>query len=111
MATAVQYEDGPGRGFNKNTAANTSALWGSDVLERPPWMADANCKGAATGLFFSERGQNAAVTEAKQVCLGCTVRNECLDYAIATHQVFGVWGGTTENERRRIRRKIAVAGA
>lgn len=45
------------------------------------------------------------VARAKAVCASCQVRQECLDFAIATTQVHGVWGGTTEEERRRLRRR------
>jgi WhiB family redox-sensing transcriptional regulator len=54
-------------------------------------------------LFFPERGQSC--TEAKAICAGCPVRTECLDFAIVSCEQFGIWGGTSERERRRIRRQ------
>lgn len=66
------------------------------------WMAEAECKGM-TSLFFTERGEDTA--NAKAVCMGCEVRIECLDYALAIGEKVGVWGGTSERERRTIRRQ------
>lgn len=66
------------------------------------WRRDANCLGVDPELFYPERG--ASTREAKEVCRGCAVRAECLDYAIAAGEKFGIWGGTSERERRRIRR-------
>jgi WhiB family redox-sensing transcriptional regulator len=44
------------------------------------------------------------ITEAKAICAGCTVRAQCLDYALDTNQEPGIWGGLTEDERRTLRR-------
>ncbi len=68
------------------------------------WQGQANCLGVDPDLFFPERG--ASTREAKGVCRGCVVREECLQFALATHQEFGVWGGTTEAERRTLRRRL-----
>lgn len=66
------------------------------------WHDRANCRGIDLNLFFTERGE--ATAPAKQVCAGCTVRAECLDHALSVPERFGVWGGLSERERRRIRR-------
>lgn len=66
-----------------------------------------NCKGVDPDLFFPERG--ASTREAKEVCRGCVVRDECLEYAITNGEKFGIWGGMSERERRRIRRQRALA--
>lgn len=66
------------------------------------WRAEANCRGVDPELFYPERG--ASVREAKAVCQGCLVRVECLEYAITKGEKFGIWGGMSERERRRIRR-------
>jgi WhiB family redox-sensing transcriptional regulator len=42
--------------------------------------------------------------EAKRICSGCEVRAECLEYALAHDERFGIWGGLSERERRRLRR-------
>lgn len=66
------------------------------------WQDRANCRGVDAGLFFPERG--ASTTEARAVCAGCVVRDECLEYALAHDIRFGLWGGRSERERRRMRR-------
>lgn len=63
-----------------------------------PWMADAACVDADPDLFFADHGRPA--TEAKQICGGCPVRVECLDFALAGRERFGIWGGLTEKQRR-----------
>ena len=60
-------------------------------------------------LFFPERG--ASTREAKEVCRGCVVREDCLEFAIANSEKFGIWGGMSERERRRVRRARVLAQA
>ena len=67
------------------------------------WQDFANCLGVDPDLFFPERG--ASTREAKEVCKGCVVREDCLEYALANGEKFGIWGGLSERERRRIRRQ------
>src|SRR5262252_6945613 len=71
------------------------------------WQERANCLGVDPDLFFPERG--ASTKEAKSVCGGCEVRMECLEYALRHGEKFGIWGGMSERERRRIRRQRALA--
>lgn len=71
------------------------------------WQTRANCLGVDPDLFFPERG--ASTKEAKGVCRGCEVRLECLEYALQNGEKFGIWGGLSERERRRIRRQRAIA--
>ena len=71
------------------------------------WQERANCLGVDPDLFFPERG--ASTREAKEVCRGCVVRGECLEFALANGEKFGIWGGMSERERRRIRRQRALA--
>lgn len=73
-------------------------------LERG-WQDAANCLGVDPDLFFPERG--ASTREAKEVCKGCVVRGECLEFALANGEKFGIWGGLSERERRRLRRQRA----
>jgi len=82
----------------------------ADTSEHAPagsWQDEANCLGVDPDLFFPERG--ASTREAKEVCKGCVVRAECLEYALANGEKFGIWGGMSERERRRIRRQRAMA--
>ena len=78
------------------------------ILETPPktWQRQANCMGVDPDLFFPERG--ASTREAKEVCRGCVVREDCLEYALANGEKFGIWGGLSERERRKIRRRRAL---
>lgn len=72
-------------------------------VERYAWQADAACAGAPNpALWFPTRGQ--ATVLAKAICRGCPVRVECLDHALANGEKWGIWGGTSERERRKIKR-------
>ncbi|MEI8050246.1 MAG: WhiB family transcriptional regulator [Actinomycetes bacterium] len=74
--------------------------------ESQGWQAQANCMGVDPDLFFPERG--ASTREAKEVCRGCVVREDCLEYALGNGEKFGIWGGMSERERRRLRRSRAL---
>src|SRR5215212_108659 len=78
-----------------------------DLPDERGWQDQANCLGVDPDLFFPERG--ASTREAKEVCRGCVVRNECLEYALTNGEKFGIWCGMSERERRRIRRQQALA--
>jgi WhiB family redox-sensing transcriptional regulator len=77
----------------------------SPGVEDDNWQDRANCLGVDPDLFFPERG--ASTREAKEVCRGCTVRSDCLEFALCNGEKFGIWGGLSERERRRIRRERA----
>ena len=64
------------------------------------WQIQANCMGVDPDLFFPERG--ASTREAKEVCRGCVVREDCLEYALRIREPHGIWGGLNEFERRAI---------
>jgi WhiB family redox-sensing transcriptional regulator len=70
------------------------------------WQDRANCLGVDPDLFFPERG--ASTREAKEVCRGCVAREECLEFALQNGEKFGIWGGLSERERRRVRRQRAL---
>jgi WhiB family redox-sensing transcriptional regulator len=72
------------------------------------WQDLANCRGADPDLFFPERG--ASTRTAKSICRQCSVQGACLEFAIVSSEKFGIWGGMSERERRRIRRERALAG-
>ncbi|MEN9300895.1 MAG: hypothetical protein RLZZ254_676 [Actinomycetota bacterium] len=75
------------------------------------WRKNALCKDTDPELFFPVGNTGQAllqITEAKRVCEECTVKQECLDFALETNQDCGIWGGTSEDERRQIRRDIAA---
>ena len=72
-------------------------------IEKPPeWMADGLCAQVDPELWFPEKG--GSTREAKAVCGRCEVRPECLAYALAHDDRFGVWGGVAERDRRRMTR-------
>jgi WhiB family transcriptional regulator, redox-sensing transcriptional regulator len=84
----------------------TRGIFGLDA-EMRSWQTKANCMGVDPELFFPERG--ASTREAKEVCRGCVVREDCLEYALANGEKFGIWGGLSERERRKVRRSRALA--
>ena len=67
------------------------------------WQGDALCAQTDPEAFFPEKG--GSTREAKRICEGCEVRSECLDYALANDERFGIWGGLSERERRKLRRE------
>lgn len=75
---------------------------GRDAGEEPEWQERALCAQTDPEAFFPEKG--GSTREAKRICSGCDVRAECLDYALANDERFGIWGGLSERERRRLRR-------
>ncbi|EME51549.1 transcriptional regulator [Rhodococcus ruber BKS 20-38] len=68
------------------------------------WQERALCAQTDPEAFFPEKG--GSTREAKRICLGCEVRDECLEYALANDERFGIWGGLSERERRRLKRGI-----
>ena len=99
---------GEGQLMDTSDTEETMGIVESDSDESS-WQLQANCLGVDPDLFFPERG--ASTKEAKAVCRGCTVREDCLEYALANGEKFGIWGGLSERERRRIRRQRALARA
>ncbi len=69
------------------------------------WQERALCAETDPEAFFPEKG--GSTREAKKICTGCEVRAECLEYALANDERFGIWGGLSERERRRLRRRTA----
>jgi WhiB family transcriptional regulator, redox-sensing transcriptional regulator len=85
----------------------TAGTLGGDAAEEPGWQEQALCAQTDPEAFFPEKG--GSTREAKRICSGCEVRAECLEYALANDERFGIWGGLSERERRRIRRQRAQA--
>jgi WhiB family redox-sensing transcriptional regulator len=67
------------------------------------WQERALCAQTDPEAFFPEKG--GSTREAKRVCMSCEVRAECLDYALAKDERFGIWGGLSERERRRVKKQ------
>ncbi len=74
----------------------------SDV-EALGWQEQALCAQTDPEAFFPEKG--GSTREAKKVCLSCEVRVECLEYALEKDERFGIWGGLSERERRRLKKR------
>ncbi len=68
------------------------------------WQERALCAQTDPEAFFPEKG--GSTREAKRICMGCEVRDACLEYALAHDERFGIWGGLSERERRRLKRGI-----
>jgi WhiB family redox-sensing transcriptional regulator len=71
--------------------------------EEQEWQERALCAQTDPEAFFPEKG--GSTREAKRICSGCEVRYECLEYALANDERFGIWGGLSERERRRLKRR------
>ena len=67
------------------------------------WREKAACRGSDPDLFYPVNEDEA--DEAIAICMVCSVQEPCLEYALAARERYGVWGGTTEKDRRRIWRK------
>jgi WhiB family redox-sensing transcriptional regulator len=80
-----------------------------DEATETSWMAGGNCRNHPPTVFFPSDG--VGVDRARKICASCPVAEPCLEYALENRIDHGVWGGTSERERRRIlkRRRIAIA--
>ncbi len=87
-----------------NLGETSAMAAGTDLLvaDEPDWHDRALCAQTDPEAFFPEKG--GSTREAKKICTGCEVRSECLSYALANDERFGIWGGLSERERRRLKR-------
>ncbi|AYG04291.1 MULTISPECIES: WhiB family transcriptional regulator [Gryllotalpicola] len=67
------------------------------------WQSDALCAQTDPEAFFPEKG--GSTRDAKKICTSCEVRAQCLEYALQNDERFGIWGGLSERERRKLRRR------
>lgn len=72
-------------------------------LRREEWQDSALCAQVDPELFFADKGDWAKTVRAKLVCVKCPVKDECLAYALRNNEIHGVWGGTTSEQRKRLR--------
>ena len=105
--------------YKSAAAGSASPAYGHDVLgmtgafdaglpgidEEQGWQERALCAETDPEAFFPEKG--GSTREAKKICTGCEVRAECLEYALSNDERFGIWGGLSERERRRLRRRAS----
>lgn len=89
---------------NFKSSDSYDVAFGSDPVLMS-WQEKALCAQTDPEAFFPEKG--GSTREAKRVCQSCDVRAECLEYAIANDERFGIWGGLSERERRRLKRRGA----
>jgi WhiB family transcriptional regulator, redox-sensing transcriptional regulator len=73
-------------------------------MSRPGWHDMAACRYADPALFFPEPGHRDTTAEARAICARCPVFAPCYGFAEATGQIYGIWAGTTQQERRAMRR-------
>jgi WhiB family redox-sensing transcriptional regulator len=79
---------------------------GVDLLgDAPEWQERALCSQTDPEAFFPEKG--GSTREAKRICGRCEVKAECLEYALGHDERFGIWGGLSERERRKLKRRVA----
>ena len=69
------------------------------------WQADSLCAQTDPEAFFPEKG--GSTRDAKKICTSCEVRTQCLQYALANDERFGIWGGLSERERRKLRKRAS----
>lgn len=77
------------------------------IQDTTDWRSRAACRSADPELFFPISSSGPAlsqVEQAKAICASCQVQRSCLEFALATGGIHGVWGGTTDEERQRLRR-------
>ena len=74
-----------------------------DPTDEQDWQERALCAQTDPEAFFPEKG--GSTREAKRICLGCEVRSECLEYALQHDERFGIWGGLSERERRKLKKR------
>lgn len=87
------------------TGTNTAAVMGLELVAEP-WMQEALCAETDPEAFFPEKG--GSTRDAKVVCRSCDVVEECLAYALRTDERFGIWGGKSERERRKMKKGRAA---
>lgn len=95
----------PGDWFVDPVFLGTPGFRHDDENEALAWQSDALCAQTDPEAFFPEKG--GSTREAKRICESCEVRSECLEYALENDERFGIWGGLSERERRKLRREAS----
>ncbi|MER5608227.1 WhiB family transcriptional regulator [Micromonospora tulbaghiae] len=89
------------------TRSTDGSLDVADLLgNAPAWHERSLCSQTDPEAFFPEKG--GSTREAKRVCSRCEVKTECLGYALGHDERFGIWGGLSERERRKLKRRVAA---
>ena len=93
-----------GQGAGQGMGQGIAGLLGiGSEADAQSWQEQALCAETDPEAFFPEKG--GSTREAKKICTGCEVKAQCLEYALANDERFGIWGGLSERERRRLRRR------
>lgn len=98
------------RGSRDAAAISMRQTWELEV----DWQSEAGCRGSDANLFFSpthmesKEERHAREARAKSICSDCSVRRQCLEFALATREPHGIWGGLNELERRHAMARQAV---
>lgn len=103
--------DAAGSGAEAREQRNSGDVWlglpsiipAEQIEGELAWQVDALCAQTDPEAFFPEKG--GSTRDAKKVCGACTVQQQCLDYALANDERFGIWGGLSERERRKLRKR------
>jgi WhiB family transcriptional regulator, redox-sensing transcriptional regulator len=95
-------EQGSTTGSKGRDAVRELLLLDGDA-EEAGWQERALCAQTDPEAFFPEKG--GSTREAKKVCLTCEVRDNCLEYALMNDERFGIWGGLSERERRKLKKR------
>lgn len=80
-------------------------MGGAGLLIQFPWMDEAVCKEIGTEAFFPKEADLQTAKKAKAICNTCPVINKCLEHALSFDRTMGIWGGTTERDRWKIKRQ------
>ena len=88
-------------GLNMNDTMDIPALE-APVLDERPWAVFSACRETDPGIFFASTRDDERA--ALVVCSTCSVKDDCLGFALETRERFGVWGGTSERERKKLMR-------
>jgi WhiB family transcriptional regulator, redox-sensing transcriptional regulator len=112
MGSSDRSADRFGIGSNPSGGAGMGGGFGQGIAgllgigtegDAQSWQEQALCAETDPEAFFPEKG--GSTREAKKICTGCEVKAQCLEYALANDERFGIWGGLSERERRRLRRR------
>lgn len=103
-------QNGRGTVLASRTGSSPPTSWGGDapLIAPQPWTQDALCAKVDPDLFFPEKSSGKTAQQAKAICGRCDARSDCLLYALTAGETFGIWGGTTESERRKLRKEAGL---
>ena len=108
--TASQYQtEAPADWFVDPAELGVPGVVGMDAADEGllGWQSEALCAQTDPEAFFPEKG--GSTRDAKRICESCDVRAQCLEYALANDERFGIWGGLSERERRRLKKEMQQA--